>query len=241
MSLRILNTNVKWAAQLPHVREVSLRGIADLAYWTERLRSEQLRPAEREGMAQVLLVAADAKYLCIRFRELSISVLVTSPADGPPNAVFLTGAFNSIRFFAFCERMLFATPYHYGDVRVSTSPAAMELAEKDAVTFRAELRAEPGREPSRCGEDGWEGLIFLPGARRRKPGQRKWFFARLQGNTHAYPFVEGKDTMTIRPTSANETLQALKDCRFVAKEWLIREDASHAKSKTYQSCEVLQV
>ena len=43
------NGEIKWAAQVAHVREVSLIGTADLAYWAERLKREDLVPDDRDG------------------------------------------------------------------------------------------------------------------------------------------------------------------------------------------------
>src|SRR5262252_5986485 len=81
-SFAIMKTSVKWAAELAHVREVSLLGTADLAFWKDRLLKEELLPAESDGRAQLLIIAADAKYLGVRFRELSFSVLVSRPEEG---------------------------------------------------------------------------------------------------------------------------------------------------------------
>jgi hypothetical protein len=239
-----MNTSIKWAAELAHVREVSLLGTADLAFWKDRLLKEGLFPAECDGQARLLIVAAEAKYMGVRFRELSFSVLVSRLEEGAQqDAAYLVRAFNSCRLFAFCERLFFGTPYYYGDVRVSTSfPASIRLVEKGEVLFGAEMEADgsgPGREPSRQGEDGWEGPVLLPdhGRGRRRPGNL--FFARLRGYTRAYPFVPSKDSVTIRPTRDSEVLQALRGSHFVAKEWVVREDATHAKSKTYKKAEVL--
>ena len=65
-----MNKPVKWAAELEHVREVSLLGTADLAFWKDRLLTQDLLPIERDGQAQLLIVAADSKFKGIRFREL---------------------------------------------------------------------------------------------------------------------------------------------------------------------------
>ena len=40
-SCGIMSTSVKWAAELAHVREVSLLGTADLAFWKDRLLKEE--------------------------------------------------------------------------------------------------------------------------------------------------------------------------------------------------------
>jgi hypothetical protein len=218
-----MSPSIQWAAELANVREVSLRGTADLAFWTDRLKPEDLLPAERDGHAQILIVAADAKFKGIRFRELSFSVLVAQPAEG----AYLVRAFNSCRFFAFCERMFFSTPYYHGDVRMSASdPIAIRLLKNSEAIFAAEM---PTREPARSGDDGWEGPIFLP----RRGKARRLFYARIRGHTRTYPLLPGRDMLTIRSTANCEVLQALTDSHFVAREWAVRESATHAKSKTY--------
>jgi hypothetical protein len=237
---------VKWVAELSHVREVTLLGTADLAYWKERLREEKLEPAERDGQAQVMVIAADLKYWGVRFREVSFSVLVRSPEDLPrPNAAYLVGAFNSLRMFAFVERVFFSTPYSYGDVRVSAAlPAFIHVFKNDEVVFRAEMAADgggPGREPSQVGEDGWHGPVFLPEQNRRKGRPGKLFFSRVGGNTRAYPLLPAQDVVAIKPSTGCEVLRALRDSHFVATQWNIREDAAHAKSKTYKRTDLANI
>jgi hypothetical protein len=239
LSVYIMNNTVKWAAELANVREVSLLGTADPAFWKDRLMKEDLLPAERDGQAQLLIVAADSKFMGVRFRELSFSVLVCQQENGNrQDGACLMRAFNSCRFFAFCERVFFSTPYYHGDVRVLASfPASIHLVKKGEVLFRAEMRADtpgPGREPLRRGEDGWEGPVFLPGSRRGKGCQGNLFFARIRGHTQTYSFLPAQDSVTLRPAPDIEVLQAFLDSHFVAKEWAVREDATHAKSKTYK-------
>src|SRR4051812_1979975 len=110
------HTAVKYVAELAHVREVSLLGSAELTYWKDRLQGEGLTLAERDGQAQVLIVAADSRYMGVRFRELSFSVLTAGYQGDPAEGAYLVQAFNSCRFFAFCERALFSTPYYHADV-----------------------------------------------------------------------------------------------------------------------------
>ncbi|MBA3484329.1 MAG: hypothetical protein H0T51_21205 [Pirellulales bacterium] len=239
-----MHTPVKWVAELAHVREVTLLGTADLPFWKNWLMKEQLLPYERDGKAQVLIVAAESKYMGVCFRELSFSVLVFREEEGIlQDAAYLVRAFNSCRLFAFCERVFFSTPYYHGDVRISASfPVAVHLVKNGEVVFRAQMEADasgPGREPSRRGEDGWEGPIFLPKTWRGKGRRGKLFFARLQGDTKTYPFLPSKDSLTIKPSPDSEVLQALADSHFVAKEWAVREDATHARSKSYNRADVL--
>jgi hypothetical protein len=228
-----MNPSIQWAAVLEHVHEVSLRGEADLDFWRDRRRREDLLPAEVDGRAQVLLIAADARFLGIRFQELSFSIQVSgSGAPARPAGAFLVHAFKSGRFFAFCERVFFRTPYSHGDVRLSASlPAAVQLVKEGQAVFQVQM-ADPrpqGREPSRSGEDGWEGPVYLPGEGRPGP----LFHARIRGQTETYPFLAASDSLLIRPAQGCEVLQDLLDSRFVVKEWAIRADATHAKSKTY--------
>ena len=239
-----MNTHIKWAAELAHVREVSLLGPADLTFWRDRLRKEDLVPTERDGRAQVLIIAVEARFWGVRFHELSFAVLVSRHEEGTQqDACYLIRAFNSRRLFAMCERVFFSTPYYHGDVRLSASfPASIRLVETGEVIFQAEMQAggfTPAREPLRCGEDGWEGAVFLPDHGRGKGRQGNVFFARIRGHTRTYPFLPSKDAMTIRPSPDSGVLQALIDSRFVAKEWAIRADALHAKSKTYKRAAVL--
>lgn len=217
-------------------------GTADLAYWRDRLRTDDLIPAESDdGRAQLMIVGAEGKYLGVRFRELSASVVVCSPAKrSPQDAAYLVRAFNSSRFFAFCERAIFSTPYYAGDVRVSVSvPASVQLLQGGATEFSASMGPDVSqRAPSHCGEACWEGPIFLPHNRPGGVSSGKLFWARLQGLTRTYPFLPGTDTVTIKPAPGNPLCQALESSSFLGKEWIVREDASHAKSKTYRRTEM---
>jgi hypothetical protein len=239
LNVTLKDKPIRWAAEVPHVREVSLLGTADLAFWNDRLARDDLQPAEKNGRAQVLIIAGDMKYMGIRFREVSFSVLISRQDEGVlKDASCLVQAFNSVRFFAFCERKFFSTPYCHGDVRVSTTcPAAIQLFQGGEMLFEARMHTGAGvppRVPARRGEEGWEGPVFLPPTRRGKAGPGNWFYASIRGQTEAYPFVPSHDGLTIRQAAGYDVLQTLLDSHFVASEWAIRTDATHAKSKTYK-------
>lgn len=226
---------VRFIAEPTHVREVSLLGTADLAYWRRRLAEENLVPADCAGHAQILIIAATMKFLGVRFTEVNFSVLLSSPELRPPReSAFLIQAFNSCRFFAFCERVLFATPYQHGNGRVSvSSPVAFQLMQRGEKVFEAKMQANVSgarRPPSRTGPHGWEGAVFLPESR----GRRGVYFVRIKGQTRAYPFVRTEDVLTITPSADAEALRALLDSQFSAQEWLVREDATHGKSRTFE-------
>ena len=196
---------MKYVAQLEHVREVTLRGTADLAFWRERLRREGLIPAESGGRAELLIIAADAVFRGIRFQELSVSVVIDE------QAAFLVQAFNSRRFFAFCERVFFRTPYEHGDVRVTSSRAAAIRA----PGLSAEMRERRERGAAAA---GWDGVVHLP--------ERRLLHARIEGAAEEY--AVGPDDRIAA------TLRPLVDSGFVATRWIIRPDARHAKSKTFR-------
>jgi hypothetical protein len=225
---------IKWAARLPHVREVTLTGTADRAYWTERLAAEGLAPTARDGRAQVLIVAADARFMGVRFREVSVSVLASEErGEDRREGAYLVQAFNSSRFFALCERRLFSTPYRHADVRVSAGAlASVRVAQSGREVFRADMA--PGRKPTCDADGGWSGRVFLPRrAGAARPG--RLFFAEIRGRTETYPFLPGKDVVTLASGDDGDggALRELVDSQFAAAEWAVRADATHAKSKTY--------
>jgi hypothetical protein len=230
---------IRWAATLPHVREVSLLGTADLGFWKDRLREEDLVPLERDGEAQVMLIAADSKFIGIAFRELGVSVLARPdpPADGTEGA-YLLRAWNSFRFFAFCERAFFATPYSHGDVRVRVAaPAAVRLVVEGKPILSAEMGAAtgaPARPPAASAGSGWEGPVYLPGRGNDRGRGGKMFFARLRGRTETFPFLPSRDTLTLTPSQEVGAIQPLADSHFAATEWVLRADATHSKSRTYR-------
>jgi hypothetical protein len=238
-----VNPTVKYVATLAHVREVSLLGTANLAFWKDRLEKQALRPVEKDRKAQLLIVAADSKFKGVRFRELSFSVLARWD-DGQVrhDGAYLVQAFDSCRLFAFVERVLFSTPYYYGDAAVRASlPAAVRLIKDGQVVFSVEMRAAaaaPGTESVRTEQGGWEGPVFLPAKVRRRKGEGDWFHAKIGGQTRSCPFLGAGDVLTIKPAPGAEVLQALLESNFVVGQWAVRPDASHAKSKTYKRSEL---
>lgn len=220
---------MKYVAQLTQVREVTLRGAADLTFWTKQLQKEDLHPTRVDGQAQILLSAVDSRFMGVPFRELSISVFVSRREDGAQHEGFyLVHAFNSSRFFAFVERTFFHTPYHHAGIQVdSRLPASFQVSKAEGVILRAEMSAASGKASLRSAEECWQGPIFLPS--RKSAG--KMFFAKLSGYTQTYAFSSA-DGVTLKPSQDHPIVQSLIESRFVGKEWIIRGDATHAKSKT---------
>jgi hypothetical protein len=240
-----MNAPIKWAAEVFHVREVSLLGTADLGFWRDRLLKEDLTPTEKEGRAQFLIISAEMKWAGIRFRELSFSVVVAPPANGVHrDAAFLVQAFNSRRLLAISERFFFSTPYDSGDVQLTSSvPCSIQLSSGASVVFKAAMQTDglsTSRAPSHSGPDGWDGPIFIPRKRQREDGPHRVFFGKLSGHTLRYPFELRNDALTISGSpGCSGIFQDLQDSHFVAEEWLVRDDATHARSKTYKRSAVI--
>ena len=101
--------------------------------------------------------------------------------------------------------------------------------------FRAENPADDSlqtREPLSIGEDGWEGPVLLPRNSRGRKGEGRLLFAKVSGLTRVYPFL-ACDKLLLKPGQGCDITQKLIDSHFTGREWIVREDAAHAKSKTY--------
>ncbi len=107
--------------------------------------------------------------------------------------------------------------------------------------FRAEMQADTARsqrQPSRSGEETWEGSVFLPRDCCGNDVRGRFFFAKMKGPTMAYSFMHTVDTLSMRPSAENGIFRALLDSEFTGEEWVVRQDAAHCKSKTYGRSEL---
>ena len=229
------NTRIKYVAEISPVREVWLVGAAELAFWGERLRRERLLPVEFDGQARVLISAIEARYMGVRFRELCISVSVRD-ADGRAGSepFYLAQGFHSSRLFAWVERTRFLTPYVHGKIGLNASvPASIRLVEGDQDVFRAGMSpAGSGRALVGSGEESWEGAIFLP-TRGSDSGPGKVFYAKMTGMMQRYAFADG-DVLAVQRGAKRSALGWLIDSSFTGREWAVREDGTHARSKTFE-------
>jgi len=227
--------HIKWTAQVDHVVEVSLFGYADLDYWTAKLAPQNLLPIDHNHRAQLLIITGDARFRGLRFKEISFSVLARRPDDAT-EAAFLAQAWNSSRFFAWCERTFFKTPYAHAQVDISAATGALiHLSDHGQTLFRAQLQsaADSPRQPTSQAPGGWSGPIYIPSP--DPTAKPRHYFARIQGLTEIYPFLPNTDSLTINPTPKSWSLQSLLDSRFTPDHWELRRDATHARSKTFSS------
>jgi hypothetical protein len=218
----------RYTATVRDVAEVGLVGAADLGRWRAWLEPEGLFPVERDGAAEVRVMACSTRFKGIRFRELSISVTV-SATDGAEedDGVFLAQAWNSVRFFAWVERTFFRTPYQHADVELDSRGAAWMHVEDDAGhTLHAKMATSPSCSPS---DVNWAGAIHLPRAKDGAP--RRHFFARLAGPTWSSAFAEDDELAF----GGSGVLARLSESGFVGRTWENRSGAVHARSKTFES------
>ncbi|MCB9133806.1 MAG: hypothetical protein H6636_00155 [Anaerolineales bacterium] len=218
--------SLQFAAYIEHVKEVVLYGTADLAYWRELLTPERLFPYNDHGRAGILISVPQVVWKGARFNELSVSVAVSARADGQTaDGFYLPHAFNSLRSFAFMERLFFHTPYDYAEVQVSERIPA-RFAVKHGAEMVCEGKMSGDRLPARAELEHFEGPVYLP--------RNKYFIARISGMTGFYPFQTG-DMLTLKASTHEKVFQQLLESNFTAGEWRIREDAVHGKSKTFRS------
>lgn len=234
-----MNGQIRYVAEPRNVREVSMRGTADLSYWQHRFKLSRLAPVMSKGRAQILIISAQMRFMGLRFSELSISVFV-SDRSRPDRAdsVFLVQAFNTQRAFAFCERALFSTPYQHGIVKVGHQlPVSVQLETTRFGSLRAEMGANPSdspRVPSRSDDEGWSGRVFLPNRGSNPFDSRRYFHAKTTGRAHVYAFDSQVDTLLHDSLPPGSPLLPLRDSGFEVDEWIVREDAIHGKSRTFR-------
>jgi hypothetical protein len=225
---------IKYVAEIDHVHEVSLRGEALVEPWATELAVLNLRAVCAGDCVAMMLSATSARFRGMRFREFSISVLAREVETGA-EGWYLAHAFNSSRFFAWVERTMFATPYYFGAIEVNAmAPARVNVTAREACIRVSMASNTTERVPMRRGPESWEGPLFLPTRTNAKAAQRKWFYARLSGDADVYAFAPSKDVVTISPAPQWPALAKLAAADFHGTEWLLRTNAFHAKSRTYE-------
>lgn len=225
---------VRYVAEVAPVKEVTLHGRADLAYWTEKLRTEDLTPLAADGQAQLLISATESRFWGILFRESLIGIHV-QPTPAMPSempAMFLLQAWNSLCSFAWIERNLFGTPYAAGKLEVEPQlPARLQVVQQRQTLISASTSAGQ-RAATEVADENWQGAIFLP---RRGTRQQQMFVAKLTGRTEHYPFRESGDSLKLSRSAICESIGCLIDSNFTPQTWALRQAAAHAKSKTYRA------
>jgi hypothetical protein len=224
--------DAKFVAVVSGVKEVRLIGTANLDFWNEQLAGKPFQAFDARGFAEITIAATELVWKGFGFNELTVSLSVAANDNGQIQIGYLLlQAFNSNRFFAFCERTFFSTPYRFGAVSLREKmPCAINARSNDRFVLKAEM--SPAARSSAKENESWEGAVFLPGGRAEK-----YFVAKLSGISEIYPFVE-TDQIELRSETKQDVFGLLRDSGFAGKQWRMGSDAFHAKSKTYsiQNC-----
>lgn len=219
--------HIRYTAQIAHVREVALCGRADLDFWQTLLHPYALLPDASTGAAQLVISASALVWKGFAFRELIVTIATcTDREQAQPDSFYLAHAFNSSRILAWSERRLFDTPYAHGDIRINTGEPLIEVRQHSRSLFKAQMAQT--KEPSTRRYEAWNGPVFLPAH------GGKHFFVALSGEQTIYQFAAGSDIVEIAPGAEHAVCQWLRKSHFTPTEWRIRDDATHARSKTYQ-------
>jgi hypothetical protein len=226
MSLPNPNVNAKFIVTVQHVKEVTLAAEADLAYWQDRLKGARVFPFNQQGKAAISISATELRSMGRRSNEVTIGLVVCERlAADSPDALYLVQAFNSLRSFAWIERTFFATPYDLARIQVDEhAPVKVRLEDRAGVLLNLQMKTNTA--PATTRDEMWQGKIYLPRA-------RKYFVAKLGGRTEVYPFLPDADTLQVFARDGYPVFQWLLESNLVGKEWRIRSDAVHARSKTF--------
>lgn len=215
---------ISYSAEIKGVKELILRGKADLSFFQKKLSEYRLSPHSENGFAEVTISATLLEWKKIRFQELVISV--TAVNESQEKGFFLPTAFNSNKFLAFSERFFFKTPYYSGNLSSDPENFIIKLSSFDETVLSA---SKKGGVPVSVQNESLHTKVFLPSKEKNR-----FFHAVLEGETETYPF-EKEDILEIRPIIEYPVFTWLIESGFKAVEWKLRRSAFHAKSRTYSS------
>jgi hypothetical protein len=177
----------------------------------------------------------------LTFSDVNFSVILSPNQDRFLEEAFLIRALNSNRFFAFIERNIFNTPHLAASCYVEMDPIKVELKRNGNPIFKIGMGQDENREIAHLNQDGWHGMVVLPGPKSHKHNPFKYFIAKIEGETIKCNFDNSRDSLFIANDSNVEELSQLIDSGFKGKEWMIRRSANHSKSKSYSFNEVASV
>ena len=215
-----MSTTVKYMTIVEPVFEVSFVGTAKRSVWQAGLKDDGLLLPQGQDEVQVILSAVETTYMGIRFRELSLSLLLDD------TQALMVHAFNSHPAFAFVEQRFFKTPYFYADV--TFSERRISVRQKGRPLFEAALPESAVIAASR--DECSERKIWL--TRSAQTESRHYFFARLEGHADYYQ-PAGASVQFLDGAALNPSFDLLRQSNFQISGWLVRQRGRHSKSKTF--------
>jgi hypothetical protein len=236
-------TSIRWAAQLPNVREVSLSGTADLGFWTDQLEAEELTPLSDNGRAALSIISAVGRFCGTHLsRDQCLGGDRTCQRSWP-NPCFLSRTsiqLESLLCLVRAGLVRHAIRVCRGQTYSISCPRPFKLRGNGHVAFVGSMSNDAGlgRLPTEERMEQWVGKVLLPSQQSSAKARPKGFFARIAGATRVYPFQEGEDRIELRPFEEDDVFQALLSSSFTPQQWVVRSNATHAKSKTYSRDEM---
>jgi hypothetical protein len=233
LSTPISYCDTRFIVEVENVKEVTLAAEADLAYWQERLKEEALFPFDNHGKAELLISATDLRSMGRRTNELTIGLAVCErQAADSQDGLYLVHAFNSSRLFAWIERTFFRTPYYHGRIHLEDQiPSMIQLS--DAHGLAVDIQMSGQSAPAFGRDELWQGAIFLPSDNIRSQEPGRYFVAKLAGYTDIYPYSPALDSLKLVLRKEHPVFQWLIESNLVGREWRIRRNAVHARSRTF--------
>lgn len=224
---------MKYIAEVFNVREVALVSSTDPAIWDAELRRIGLFPYAPDGRVEVIISATSAQWRGKRFREMAVAVSVCRQERGDRvDGYYLACAFHSSRLFGWIERTMFKTPYYAATVEIDDQ-SPVSIASSISGTLQVGVAMGEARAQSDEVEDDSEVAVFLPPRNPRPSRKRNIMHARLAGTTNVFPFLAAGDAITINPATDYAALRRLADGGIEGREWRVRHNATHARSKTF--------
>lgn len=227
-------TDIQYIATIRNVREVILLSSAASALWNSLPTPAGLNPILVSGRLSVMISATSARWMGLKFRELTISIACSQrEAAETPHGYFLAQAFNSSALLAAMERRFFKTPYQKANIEIEADSNVTISLLEDEISLMAS-RKNLDRTGSVNSQEIWQGPIYLPQKGDQMRQSSQLFYACLGGFTQSFAFDHERDVMHIGQSRNQAIFQLLNESEFNAAEWRLRNDAIHARSRTYQ-------
>lgn len=217
-----MDNPVEYVTVVEPVLEVTLICTGDVAPWQQTLSREGLTLPQEQAQIEMVLSAAEMKYMGVKFQEFSISLRIDD------TQALLVYAFNSNRLFAFMERAVFRTPYYFAAIGVNAH--RIQVMNGQQRFFDATLPETASLTHSASELNDFR--VWLPSASEQGDKKAHYFNARLEGETKHYAIPPDGAVLAIG-AELPAPLRALRSSNPHIKQWYVRDRARHSKSRTF--------
>lgn len=216
-----MDGDTRYATVVEPVLEITLICQGNVDPWQRLLTTEGFTLPPSQDKIEIILSAVEARYMGVKFRELSCSLRIDE------TQAFLVHAYNSNSLFALAERAFFRTPYYHGDLRVNSHH--IRLTNQGKPLLEASLPETAPVSHSQEETNRWQ--IWFPSALRKQPTIPHYFNAKLEGYTRYYQ-VPANPSVMLLGVGLPDNLKPLRESEIIIEKWLVRDRARHSKSQT---------